>query len=86
MSFERVFEVIDLPIEVKNAEDGLFLDYIEGDIKFQNISFSYAKVPEGVRVGLEEHKRYGQQFRTGGSPALPSITNDAIKYHIVACF
>jgi ATP-binding cassette subfamily B protein len=67
VSFERVFEVIDLPVEVKNPEDAILLDYMEGDIKFQSVSFGYGMIPDGIRTGLEEQKRYGQQAKTGGA-------------------
>ena len=41
VSFERVFEVIDLPVEIADKPDAIRLDHVEGKIKFENVSFQY---------------------------------------------
>jgi ATP-binding cassette subfamily B protein len=56
VSFERVFEVLDLPheiIEIPRAQD--FVE-ITGLIEFENVSFSYQDT-EGDKVGLEDVAR-----------------------------
>ena len=56
VSFERVFEVLDLPheiIEIPQAKD--FVE-ITGLIEFENVSFSYQDT-EGDKVGLEDVAR-----------------------------
>jgi ATP-binding cassette subfamily B protein len=42
VSFERVFEVIDLPAEIDDARDALALKNAQGELTFDNVSFKYA--------------------------------------------
>jgi ATP-binding cassette subfamily B protein len=65
VSFERVFEVLDLPIEVEEAAHPNN-PIITGDIKFDNVSFSYGRQAGEQVIQLEEQKgrmRWGGQFR-----------------------
>ncbi len=41
--FDRIFEYLDLPIEIKNAPNALQLkpDQVRGEITFKNVSFTY---------------------------------------------
>ncbi|HUM68031.1 MAG TPA: ABC transporter ATP-binding protein, partial [Chloroflexota bacterium] len=61
VSFERVFEVLDIPIEIQEKSDAVELGMADGvaagRIQFQSVSFSYQK--EGERVGLAEVARMG---------------------------
>jgi ATP-binding cassette subfamily B protein len=41
VSFERVFEYLDLPIEIKDRAGAVQLTEIEGQVQFDNVSFSY---------------------------------------------
>jgi ATP-binding cassette subfamily B protein len=41
VSFERVFEYLDLPIEVENKPGARNLDYVDGHVRFEDISFTY---------------------------------------------
>lgn len=41
VSFERVFEYLDLPIEIKDHPQAQILSQVEGAVKFDNVSFSY---------------------------------------------
>jgi ATP-binding cassette subfamily B protein len=67
VSFERVFEVLDLPVEITSSEEATVLshDNVDGEIRFDAVSFSYTKTTGDVVVGLEEQKRFGQQWSTG---------------------
>ncbi len=40
-SFERVFEVLDIPVEIAEKPDAIELDTIEGFVAFQNVRFQY---------------------------------------------
>ncbi len=40
-SFERVFEVIDLPLEIREKRQAIHLEMIEGELEFANVSFRY---------------------------------------------
>jgi ATP-binding cassette subfamily B protein len=57
VSFERVFEVIDLPQEIRQADGAVHLDHLEGAIRFNDVSFRYqSDGPEG----LTQVKRFGR--------------------------
>jgi ATP-binding cassette subfamily B protein len=56
VSFERVFEVIDLPIEIDEKPDALELDSVKGEIRFDNVTFAYEAGDERF---LSDVHRYG---------------------------
>lgn len=56
VSFERVFEVLDLPVDVPAPADPVVLDRIEGDIAFEGVWFSYG---DSAESGLESVRRFG---------------------------
>ncbi len=60
VSFERVFEVLDLPIEIDEKTDAVDLPTAAGRIQFENVTFSY----EAGEPGLDEVDR----FRFFGGP------------------
>ncbi len=41
VSFERVFEMLDLPVEIQNKQRAMELVHVNGDIRFDNVSFTY---------------------------------------------
>ena len=45
----RVFEILDAPIEVRNAPDAIHRTRLEGSVRFENVSFAYAASTEVVR-------------------------------------
>jgi ATP-binding cassette subfamily B protein len=45
----RVFEILDAPVEVKNAPDALRRARLGGEVRFENVSFSYSGVEAVVR-------------------------------------
>jgi ATP-binding cassette subfamily B protein len=53
VSFERVFEVLDLEPMVKNREDAKLLVTKEPRIEFKNVSFSYPRAEEISLASLE---------------------------------
>jgi len=57
VSFERVFEVIDLPQDIAEKEDALVLHDVRGDLEFVDVTFLYS-VDESKL--LSEVKRYGK--------------------------
>lgn len=40
---ERIFDIIDHPIEVTDAKDAISLNKIKGDVEFNNVNFGYLK-------------------------------------------
>lgn len=45
VSFERVFEVLDFPLEIQEKATAQPLDHVEGRIEFDNVTFSYTAKP-----------------------------------------
>jgi ATP-binding cassette subfamily B protein len=61
VSFERVFEVLDLPIEIAEAPDATDLGRVEGRIEFRGVCFDYEALErEGKVASLETVARYGR--------------------------
>jgi ATP-binding cassette subfamily B protein len=59
VSFERVFEVLDLPVEIKDRADAIELSEVEGRVHFENVSFSYVDA-NGGPIKLEEVRRFSR--------------------------
>jgi len=57
VSFERVFEIIDLPAEIEDQKGALVLQQVRGELIFENVTFRYD--PKEVHL-LSEVKRFGQ--------------------------
>lgn len=47
VSFERVFEIIDLPFEIKEKPGAVKLENVAGRVTFENVSFSYTEGGDG---------------------------------------
>jgi len=78
VSFERVFEYLDLPIEIKDKPQAVELKDTKGRITFENVSFSYLAGDEPA--GL---KQQANEISTNGDKeAVPSVVptrRDALK-------
>jgi ATP-binding cassette subfamily B protein len=57
VSFERVFEVIDLPPDIVEKEEALVLHEVRGELEFDQVTFNY-RVDDSLL--LKEVKRYGR--------------------------
>jgi ATP-binding cassette subfamily B protein len=69
VSFERVFEVLDLPVEIQEASDAIDLGRVRGQIEFRDVSFDYNALDhEGEVATLETVARYG--WRVDGTALL----------------
>lgn len=44
--FERIFEYLDMPIEIKSKADAIIPSGIAGDLEFKNVNFHYSKDKE----------------------------------------
>jgi len=74
VSFERVFEVIDLPLEISAKPDAVELNNVLGDVTFEDVSFHYALRETNL---LSEVRRFGQMQNvtavlSGGVPSTPT--------------
>ena len=47
VSFERVFEYLDLPVEIEDAPNAIHLPDVQGHIRFEHVSFRYDTLPGG---------------------------------------
>ncbi|MCU0486934.1 MAG: ABC transporter ATP-binding protein/permease [Anaerolineales bacterium] len=56
VSFERVFEVIDLPQDIAEAPDALALQAVAGDLVFEAVTFRYQAGDQNL---LSDVKRFG---------------------------
>ncbi len=68
VSFERVFEVLDLPVEIEERAGAQHLTHVEGQVRFEDVSFSYQpgeNEPGAAAVALKEVVRFG---RGGNTP------------------
>jgi ATP-binding cassette subfamily B protein len=57
VSFERVFEVLDVPHEIVEKENAHILTEVRGVLEFHDVGFHYSKESKGL---LHEVRRYGQ--------------------------
>jgi ATP-binding cassette subfamily B protein len=60
VSFERVFEIIDLPQDIEESADAVSLDHVDGRVELADVWFSYGD----ASPGLEAVKRYGWRGTT----------------------
>ncbi len=54
VSFERVFEMLDLPVEIQDRPNAVALQRANGEIRFENVSFSYIEKTEDQRPNAED--------------------------------
>lgn len=62
VSFERVFEVLDLPIEIGESENPTTLKNVSGAVEFDHVWFTY---DETADTGLESVRRF--DWRSSGA-------------------
>jgi len=59
VSFERVFEVLDIPVDVDDQPDAVVLGACEGHVRFENVSFSYEAAHDAV-TALKDVERFSK--------------------------
>jgi ATP-binding cassette subfamily B protein len=70
VSFERVFEVLDLPAEIRDRPGAIDLAQVEGHVRFDQVSFSYEEEGE-TAAELEEVRRFSPHAATDYVPSIP---------------
>ncbi len=74
--FDRIFEYLDLPIEIKDRAKALQLkpEQVKGDISFDHVTFSYRKgeAEEEQRMQQIEEKA---EIRENGNDRTPTLAN-----------
>ncbi|HET9589454.1 MAG TPA: ABC transporter ATP-binding protein [Anaerolineales bacterium] len=73
VSFERVFEVIDLPQDIVEKENAIVLQDVRGELEFDHVTFNY-RVDESIL--LKEVKRYGRHEDVGAVLSLAKPGTD----------
>ena len=64
VSFERVFEALDIPVEIEERDDARPLPPADGRIEFDGVSFRYGGEEP---AGLQEVQRFGWMSRNSGA-------------------
>ena len=54
VSFERVFEYLDIPAEIEDHQEAVTLESAEGRIRFEEVSFSYTLAEENEEMEAEQ--------------------------------
>ena len=73
VSFERVFEVIDLPLDIEEKENAIELRDVKGRLEFDDVTFNYS-VDESKL--LKDVKRYGRMEDVKAVLSLAKPTTD----------
>ena len=73
VSFERVFEVIDLPHDIVEKENAIVLHDVKGELEFDEVTFNY-RVDESIL--LKDVKRYGRMEDVGAVLSLSKPIKD----------
>ncbi|MFJ6072178.1 ABC transporter ATP-binding protein [Streptomyces sp. NPDC093065] len=51
--FQRIFEYLDLPIDITERQDSVHLDHIKGEVRFENVEFGYGGKGGPVLDGID---------------------------------
>jgi len=68
VSFERVFEVLDIPVEIAEQPAARALPRVAGRVEFERVSFAYEGLGDETRIGLDEVARLS--WRDSGEALL----------------
>jgi ATP-binding cassette subfamily B protein len=94
VSFERVFEVIDLPLEIDDKPGAVVLQNVAGELVFEDVAFHYEVTAEGL---LSEVRRAGhidqvamvlsgaRSDRPAGEEHVHSQARESALEHITFC-
>jgi ATP-binding cassette subfamily B protein len=87
VSFERVFEVLDLPVEIQDKPDAIVLPDVTGAVSFHDVSFSYTEGGDGgaTLLGLRRDRHAMDSVATAAIMAqTPSreMALDAVSFEI----
>jgi len=71
---ERILELLNTPIEVRDAEDAIEMPPIVGEVRFENVSFHYSDDPTLVLDGINLHVDAGQTVALVGETGAGKTT------------
>lgn len=81
VSFERVFEYLDLPIEIHDRPDAVRLDEVEGHIRFEDVWFQYQGPLIGDVLKEAEAKAERASAAEGTLPQEDEVEAPVIRRH-----
>ena len=71
---ERILELLNSPVEVKDAEDAGEMGSIRGDVQFENVTFHYSDDPTLVLDGIDLHVQAGKTVALVGETGAGKTT------------
>lgn len=88
-SAERIFKLLDAPINVKQASDAVNLNTFNSQIEFKNVGFQYSEekkvlsnisftIPKGAKVAFVGHSGAGKTTIADLIPRFYDVTNGEI--------
>ena len=63
VSFERVFEILDLPRDIEEKSDAVTIPAVQGELVFDHVSFDYAAGDPGIVLG--KVSRHAEEMADG---------------------
>ncbi|MFF9118168.1 ABC transporter ATP-binding protein [Streptomyces massasporeus] len=72
--FQRIFEYLDLPIDITERPDPVHLDRIKGEVRFENVSFGYDDKGGPVLDGIDLTVPAGSSLALVGSTGAGKST------------
>lgn len=79
VSFERVFEYLDLPVEIQDRPDAVELTRVAGLVQFEKVSFDYLKIENGSQeTGIDsiETEKAEDETEFAVTPTRPLALQD----------
>ncbi len=71
VSFERVFEMLDLPVEIQDRAGAIELTNIRGEIRFDKVSFSYLEEQSGDTELAADEEQQSPDILVTDRPQAP---------------
>jgi ATP-binding cassette, subfamily B, bacterial len=65
--FQRIFEYLDLPVEIEEPDRPVVLDTVRGEVRFEGVDFSYAAPGAGPEVPAAGAPRAGRGAQGTGA-------------------
>jgi ATP-binding cassette subfamily B multidrug efflux pump len=71
---ERIFALMDTPVEVQDAADAIELPSMRGEVRLENVSFHYSDDPTPVLQGVNLHVHPGESIALVGKTGAGKTT------------